>query len=479
MRKKERIDERSLARRVAKELRPGEIVGLGPGLPSLVPAEVPQRYGVRFLADSGALGYRALDPESTASLAGPARKNAPVDSDRRPVALLPGGTALSTVEVAAMSRGGHVSAAVLQLAQVNATGNFTHWTSAAVPGLFPPASAVDWADGAGRIVGVMPHTGSGNAPNIVTQSSLPIDGVSRVGLIITDAAVIRFAGGGLTLAELAPGWTVDDIAAVTEAPLATAPDLKEMTFSVPTLELASKVYSSGLEAMQDLPDGAVVNIDGFGGPGGMAHYLLVTLRDHGAKNLTIISNTAGIARVVGFGTPPGRQAIDHTVLMESNRVKKVIASYPVSPRASRPNAFELAFQRGEVELEVVPQGTLAERLRAGGAGVAAFYTPTAVGTQLSEGKEIRIIDGKEYVLETGLLADFCLIRAYKADAMGNLVYKGTSRNFNPLMAAAARTTVVEVDEIVEPGELTPEQIVTPGVYVHRIVQRPAGFSAYE
>ena len=195
--------------------------------------------------------------------------------------------------------------------------------------------------------------------------------------------------------------------------------------------------------------------------------------------MTIISNTAGIARIVNFGTPPGRLAIDHSILVDNNQVKKVIASYPVSPRASVPNSFELAYQRGEVELEVVPQGTLAERLRAGGAGVAAFYTPTAVGTLLAEGKETRTIDGKEYVLETGLVADYCLIRAHKADTLGNLVYKGTSRNFNAVMAPAARVTVVEVDEIVEPGGLGPEEIVTPGVYIDRIVKRPPGFSAYE
>jgi 3-oxoacid CoA-transferase A subunit len=132
-----------------------------------------------------------------------------------------------------------------------------------------------------------------------------------------------------------------------------------------------------------------------------------------------------------------------------------------------------------VELELVPQGTLAERLRAGGAGVAAFYTPTGVGTLLSEGKEVRVLNGREQVLETGLRADFCVIRAHKADTLGNVVYKGTSRNFNPVMATAAGVTIVEVDEIVEPGELGPEEIVTPGVYVQRIVRRPPSFSPYE
>ena len=474
-----RIDQRFMALRVARELHPGEVVGLGPGLPSLIPKQVPEGSGILFLSDSGALGYRVCNPEAAANPSPPDPGYGPVDSNGRMVEFMPGGAALSTVEVAAMVRGGHVAAAVLQPAQVTATGDFTHWTTAAVPGLFPPGSAVGWSAGTERLIGMMHHTGPGNAPNIVAQSSLPVDGNFRIGLIITDAAVIRVTEHGLELAELASGWSVDDVAAATGAPLAVAPDLKEMAFEIPALETVNKVYSSGPEAIQDLGDGAVVNIDGFGGPGGMAHYLLVSLRDHGAKDLTMISNTAGIARVVGFGTPPGREAIDQTILMESNRVKKVIASYPGSPRASQPNAFDLAFRRGEVDLEVVPQGTLAERLRAGGAGVAAFYTPTAVGTLLSEGKETRVIGGKEYVLEKGLVADFCLMRAHKADTLGNLVYKGTSRNFNPTMATAAKITVVEVDEIVEPGSLSPEEIVTPGVYVQRIVERPSGFSPYE
>ena len=133
----------------------------------------------------------------------------------------------------------------------------------------------------------------------------------------------------------------------------------------------------------------------------------------------------------------------------------------------------------KIEAELVPQGTLAERLRAGGAGIGGFYTPTGVGTQIAEGKETRIIDGKEYLLETGLRADYCLIRGFKADTLGNVVYKGTSRNFNSVMAPAAAVTIVEVDEIVAPGDLDPELIVTPGIYVSRVVRRPPEFSAYE
>ena len=150
----------------------------------------------------------------------------------------------------------------------------------------------------------------------------------------------------------------------------------------------------------------------------------------------------------------------------------------MSPSVNRPSAFERAYQEGQSALEVSPQGTLAERLRSGGAGVAGFYTPTAVGTLLSEGKEVRQIDGRSYVLEDRIIADYCIMRGHKADTLGNVVYKGTSRNFNPVMATAARVTIVEVDDIVEPGQLDPEQIVTPGVFVNRIVQRPADFSPY-
>lgn len=473
------IEARSQARRVTQELRPGEVVGLGPGLPGLVPGEMPSGTGVWFLADSGILGYwesedGRADPQNDLSSQGAA-----VESDGNPVTLLPGGAVLSTVDLAAMVRGGHVDTAVLQTAQVTPGGDFTHWTTAAVPGLFPPASAVDWASGAKRIVAMMPHTSPGGSPNIVNEPGFPVDGIGCVDLIITGAAVVRVTESGLELAELAPGWTVDDVTASTGAPLRVVPDLKEMTFGVTIISPPSKVFADGVEALRDLPSGAVVNIDGFAGPGGMAHYLLICLRDLGPTDLTLISNTAGIARVVDFGTPPGLVPIDHSILVDNKQVKKAIASYPVSPRASRPSSFELAFQRGQVDLEVVPQGTLAERLRAGGAGVAAFYTPTAAGTLLAEGKETRIIDGREHVLETGLKADFCLIRAHKADTLGNLVYKGTSRNFNAVMAPAATITVVEVDEIVQPGELSPEEIVTPGVYIHRIVKRPASFSPYE
>ncbi|MGH2541967.1 MAG: CoA transferase subunit A, partial [Ardenticatenaceae bacterium] len=231
-----------------------------------------------------------------------------------------------------------------------------------------------------------------------------------------------------------------------------------------------KVVASFEEAVTDIPDGATLMIDGFAGPGGTPQNLIRALRDQGAKDLTIVSNTAGLASVIGFGTIPGDRPIDIGILVDNEQVKKIIASFPVSPSPSRPTSFEKAYREGEVGLELVPQGTLAERIRAGGAGIPAFYTPTSAGTELANGKETRVFDGRECVLERALKADFALLRAHKADTLGNVIYRGTSRNFNGVMATAASVTVMEVDEIVEPGGIDFHMVHTPGIYVDRIVK---------
>ena len=232
----------------------------------------------------------------------------------------------------------------------------------------------------------------------------------------------------------------------------------------------NKIVPNFDEAVSDIPDGAMLMIDGFAGPGGTAQNLIRALRDHGARDLTIISNTAGLASVMGFGTLPGDRPIDIGILVDNEQVNKVIASFPVSPSPSRPTSFERAYLEGKVELEVVPQGTLAERIRAGGAGIPAFYTPTGVGTQIAEGKEIREFDGREYAMERSLKADFALLRANVADTLGNTTYRGTSQNFNGVMATAASVTIIEVDEIVEPGGLDSAVIHTPALYVNRMVK---------
>ena len=230
----------------------------------------------------------------------------------------------------------------------------------------------------------------------------------------------------------------------------------------------NKILSSFSEAVADIPDSAVIMMDGFGGPGGMPQQLILALRDHGARNLTIISNTAGIP---GFGAIGGELQVTHNILVENGQVKKIIASFPVAPSPSRPNAFELAYREGKIELELVPQGTLAERIRAGGAGIPAFYTPTGIMTPTTQDKETRNIEGRDYVLEYALRAEYAFVRALKADYMGNLVYEGTSRNFNVVMATAGHITIAEVDDIVEPGELDPAAVVTQGIYIQRIVKR--------
>lgn len=225
----------------------------------------------------------------------------------------------------------------------------------------------------------------------------------------------------------------------------------------------NKIVKTFKEAVADIPDGATIMLGNFAGPGGTPFYLIQALHKQGAKDLTIIANTAGgIGLTLDFD--------DHRILFESKRVKKVIATFPFSTSPKRPSAAEKLIVAGEVELELVPQGTLAERIRAGGAGIPAFYTPTGVGTVIEEGKEKRDFNGRPYLLEHALTADYAFVRAYKADEMGNLVYRGTQRQFNPIMAMAASITIAEVDEVVESGEIDPDCVVTPGIFVHRIVK---------
>ncbi len=214
-----------------------------------------------------------------------------------------------------------------------------------------------------------------------------------------------------------------------------------------------KIYNSADEALTGLTfDGMTVMSGGFG-LCGIPENLIVALRDTGVQGITAISNNAGVDDF-GLG-----------LLLQTRQVKKMVSSY-VGENAT----FEKQYLSGELELEFNPQGTLAERIRAGGAGIPGFYTKTGVGTLIAEGKEHKEFDGETYVMETGLKADLSLVKAWKADTQGNLIFRKTARNFNPMMATAGRVTVVEVEELVEVGELDPDQIHTPGVYVQRIVK---------
>lgn len=225
----------------------------------------------------------------------------------------------------------------------------------------------------------------------------------------------------------------------------------------------NKIFSSFKEAVADIKDGSTIFIGNFAGPGGTPFFLIKALHEQGARDLTIVANTAG-------GTGLTLEYDDHQILFKSRQVKKVIASFPFSTSPKRPSEAEKQILAGEVELEMVPQGTLAERIRAGGAGIAAFYTPTGPGTIIEEGKEKRYFNGKPHLLEHGLRADYALVRAWKADTFGNLIFRGTQRQFNSIMAMAANVTIAEVDDIVRPGEINPNAVVVPGIYVKRIVK---------
>ena len=216
----------------------------------------------------------------------------------------------------------------------------------------------------------------------------------------------------------------------------------------------NKIMSNFEDAVAGVKDGSTILVSGFGGAG-MPTELLNALRDQGATDLTIVSNNAGV----------GREGISG--LLSEGKIRKVICSYP---RSGGSVIFEEMWAAGKVELEVVPQGTLSERIRAAGAGIGAFYTPTAVGTQLAEGKEVREISGRLQVLEYPLKGDVAFVLAKKADRWGNLTYNKSARNFGPVMAPAADLTIVQVHEIVELGTLDPETIVTPSIFVNRVVK---------
>jgi 3-oxoadipate CoA-transferase alpha subunit len=220
--------------------------------------------------------------------------------------------------------------------------------------------------------------------------------------------------------------------------------------------MIDKTVATAKAAVADIRDGATVMIGGFG-TAGMPSELIDALIDHGARDLTIVNNNAGNGEV-------GLAA-----LLKAKRVRKIICSFP---RQTDSYVFDALYHAGEIELELVPQGNLAERIRAAGAGIGAFFTPTGFGTLLAEGKETREINGRNYVLEYPIEADFALIKAQRADRWGNLVYRKTARNFGPIMAAAAKCTIVQVREVVNLGDLDPEAVVTPGIYVKRVVEIP-------
>jgi 3-oxoacid CoA-transferase subunit A len=216
----------------------------------------------------------------------------------------------------------------------------------------------------------------------------------------------------------------------------------------------NKVVAGAADAVALIPDGASILVGGFG-LCGIPEHLIAALRDRGTKHLTLISNNAGVDDF-GLG-----------LLLKAGQVRKMIATY-----VGENKEFERQFLSGELEVELVPQGTFAERIRAAGAGIGGFFTPTGYGTLVAEGKETRLIDGKPYVLEPPLRADFAFVKAATGDRAGNLVYHRTARNFNPIMATAARVTIAEVEKLVDAGKIDPDHVITPGIFVQHIFQGP-------
>ena len=227
--------------------------------------------------------------------------------------------------------------------------------------------------------------------------------------------------------------------------------------------MINKVVGSAREAVAGIFDGATILISGFGEAGSPIE-LIHALIDQGSKNLTVISNNTGNGH------------IGLAALIGNRQVKKMVCSFP---RTAQSVIFPELYRKGEIELELVPQGTLAERIRAGGAGIPAFFTPTSVNTTLAENKEERMFDGKSYVMEYGIKADFALVKCKVADRYGNLLFNKTARNFGPVMCMAARTAIVQANQLVESGEIDPEIVVTPGIFVQKIVEIPDPLSENE
>ena len=234
-----------------------------------------------------------------------------------------------------------------------------------------------------------------------------------------------------------------------------------------------EIYNSYDDALEGLNNNMSIMIGGFGVQGGQPTNLMIALRDKNIKNLTLIGNVAGISMITGYGWKDSDKdkIIDQSIFFKNKQVKKIICSFPIPAQRDPVSEIEKSWKNKESEVEIIPQGTLAEKIRAGGAGIPAFYTKTGIGTIVENEKESKIIGKEKYLLEYALNADVALVKAHISDEFGNLIYKGTSRAFNPIMATAAKLTIVEVDKVISSKRMDPERIGTPGIYVNRIVSK--------
>lgn len=439
-----------ISKRAVRELKSGMYVNLGGGLPTNISNYIPPNLTVYLQSENGILGYGSIADEDR-------RDPDLINASGQPTTLIPGASFCNQAEAFAMIRGGHIDLSILGAFQVSQEGDLANWKATADP-LGGVGGAMDLTCGARRVIVVMEHTTPNGEPRLVKRCTLPLTGKKCVNTIITNLAVIEVTPQGLFLLEVAPGTTPQEVQALTEAQLIISAELKVMQTEIDTVskpQQIDKVYPSPMEAVKDIHNGASIFISGFGG-GGVPFNLVEALGQLTLKGLTFIGNSSST-----FGA-----------LVEKGQAIKVVATYPGYAQRSRYDPIKNLYREGKLEVEAVPLGTMMERIRSAGAGIAAFYTPTGVGMMAEKGKEKRNFNGRDCLLEHALRADFALIKAYKADRSGNLIYRYSARNHGPIMAAAARITIAEVEEVVETGQIDPELIITPHIYVDRVVQVP-------
>lgn len=445
---KPRLSHDLMALRVVREFRSGMVVNLGIGLPTLVSDHVPTNGAVMMHSENGMIGYGPFpsdDKEGNPNI---------VNAGGQMVTLIPGASFVHHADSFAIIRGGHIDVAVLGALQVSEKGDLANYL---MPGraLGSPGGAVDLAAQARRVIVLMEHTTRDGQPKIVRDCTLPLTGRACVSLVITDVGVFEVDGESVWLCEIAPGWTVDEIQSITDVPLLTSLDLKEMHFDLEEFVPVDKVYTDAMESVEDVFSGAVIMVDGFRISTASPQGLIRAIVDKHVDDLTLITNLLSVEK-----------AVDNLII-QRGRVRRLIASASQPLLNGQSHCIESIFSKRNIEIELVPENALAERIRMGGAGIMAAYLRDGSGANGE--REHRFINGHRYALEYALRADFTLIRARWADSLGNLIYGGYPHALSVQMATAATITIAQVDEILPAGNLDPELIDTPGLYVDRIV----------
>jgi 3-oxoacid CoA-transferase subunit B len=445
---KPRLPHDLMALRVVREFRSGMVVNLGIGLPTLVSDHVPTNGAVMLHSENGMIGYGPFptdDKEGNPNI---------VNAGGQMVTLIPGASFVHHADSFAIIRGGYIDVAVLGALQVSEKGDLANYL---MPGraLGSPGGAVDLAAQARRVIVLMEHTTREGQPKIVRDCTIPLTGRTCVSLVITDVGVFEVDEERVWLREIAPGWTVEEIQSITDVPLLISLDLKEMHFDREEFVPVDKAYTAAIESVEDVFSGAVIMVDGFCSSTATPQGLMRAIVDKHVNDLTLITNLGSLENTID------------NFLIQRGRVRRLIASASQHLLNGQSHCVEGTSSKRNIEIELVSEEALAERIRMGGAGIIAAYLRN--GSSANGELEQRIINGHRYSLEYALRADFALIRAQWADSLGNLIYGGYPHALSAKMATAATITIAEVDEILPAGNLDPELIDTPGLYVDRIV----------